>query len=94
MRRQRRRDFLDSRVTQRAIDLFALGCAMLNDGVDSDSRDFWDVVFSLNKELGFKPWECNYVLELEAYDVPPEKLETEPWRIPRQLHRQLVQACA
>ena len=89
----KRLEVIDSRITDQAITLFRLGCAMLEDGVDVDSREWWSVAFDLNRALGFKPWECNLVLELEGYTVPPEKLESEAWRVQRLLHKQLKDHC-
>lgn len=90
---RRRDDFLDSRITQTAVDLFKLACNMLNDGVDCESREFSDVAFALNRELKFRPWH-RLLLELETYDIDPAELETEEWRVQRELHRQLVAGCS
>jgi hypothetical protein len=86
---RRRDDFLDSRISQRAIDLFALGCTMLRDGVDPRSDEWADVAFALNRALKLPPWS-ELVLDLEAYAIDPVKLESTDWQLPRQLHRQLA----
>jgi hypothetical protein len=47
VRRKRRDDFYDARITQRALDLYKLGCAMLRDGVSPSSREWCEVAFAL-----------------------------------------------
>jgi hypothetical protein len=91
VRRKRRDDFYDARITRRALDLYKLGCAMLRDGVSPSSREWCEVAFALNRELKLKPWD-ETVLDLEAYDIDPAKLESGSWRLPRALHRQLAAA--
>jgi hypothetical protein len=88
---RRRGDFLDARISQTAIDLFVLGRNMLHDGVDPASREWCEVAFALNRELKLPPW-AEIVLDLEAYDIAPAKLESSNWKLPRQLHRQLAAA--
>jgi hypothetical protein len=87
MRRERRDDHLDSRITQTARDLYKLGRKMLRDGVDPKSREWGDVGFALNKALGLGPW-CELVLDLEGFSFDPKELEQERWRVPLALHRQ------
>ena len=87
--RRRRDDYLDCRINQTAIDLYKLGCQMLRDGVDPRSDAWTDVAFSLNRALKLPPWS-ELVLDLAGYSIPPEKLESANWRLPRQLHRQLA----
>jgi hypothetical protein len=89
--RKRRADYLDSRITDRSVELFQLGRRMLRDGIDPRSEAWIDTAFALNKELKLPPW-AEMVLDLEAYRIPPEKLESANWRLPRQLHRQLAAA--
>ena len=89
--RRRRNEYLDARITQTAIDLFVLGRNMLSDGVDPSSREWCEVAFSLNRALKLPPW-AEVVLDLEAYDIAPAKLESSNWKLPRQLHRQLAAA--
>jgi hypothetical protein len=89
--RRRRDSYLDARINQTALDLYRLGIAMLNDGVDPRSDAWIDVAFSLNRALRLPPWS-EVVLDLEAYAIDPEKLESTNWRLPRQLHRQLAAA--
>ena len=90
-RRKRRDDFLDSRIGQTALDLYRLGLQMLRDGVDPRSDQWADVAFGLNRALKLPPWS-ELVLDLEAYAIDPAKLESNNWRLPRQLHRQLATA--
>ena len=88
---RRRGNSLDARISQRALDLYRLGCDMLRDGVDPSSGEWTDVAFTLNRELKLPPWS-EIVLDLEAYAIDPTKLESTNWRLPRQLHRQLAAA--
>jgi len=64
---------------------------MLRDGVPPSSYKWLDVAFALNRELKLPPW-VELVLDLEAYAVTVAKLESDDWRLPRQLHRQLAAA--
>lgn len=89
--RRRRENFLDSRISQTALDLVQFGCNMLHDGVDPSSSEWCDVAFGLNRSLKLPPWS-ELVLDLEAYDIAPAKLESADWRLPRELHRQLAAA--
>jgi hypothetical protein len=89
--RRRRDSYLDSRINQTALDLYRLGIRMLNDGVDPRSDAWTDVAFSLNRALKLPPWS-ELVLDLEAYSIPAEKLESSNWRLSRQLHQQLAEA--
>jgi hypothetical protein len=78
--------FLDARIGQTALDLYRMGCSMLNRGVDPSSPEWIDLAYGLNRALKLPPWS-ELVLDLEAYDIDPAKLESANWRLPRQLHR-------
>ena len=52
---------------------------MLRDGVDPSSPEWSDVAYGLNRELKLPPWS-ELVLDLEAFAVDPEKLESTNWR--------------
>ena len=56
-RRRRREDFYDARITQRSIDLFKLGRAMLAQGFAHGSGEFNEVSLGLHRELHLRPWQ-------------------------------------
>lgn len=92
MRRERRDDHIDSRITQVSRDLYKLGCKFLyEDGVSPKSHEFSDVAFALNKSLSLGPW-CELVMDIEAFAIDPVELCSERWRVPLQLYRQLAEA--
>jgi hypothetical protein len=87
---KRRDDFLDSRINETAIALYKRGCQLLREGVSPSSRAVIDCAYDLNYALQFRPWH-EVLLDLEAYDIPPEELATEKWRVQVELRRQLAE---
>jgi hypothetical protein len=93
MRRKRRDDYLDSRITERAIDSFRLAKAMLAQGFASDSREVNEVSLAIHRELGLRPWQP-FVLDLEIFDMTPPSPPNADWQLVQELHRRLVAAAA
>jgi hypothetical protein len=86
---RRRGDFLDARISQRALDLYKLGRGMLRDGVDPSSAERIDVAFGLNRALKLPPWN-EVVVDLEAYAINPAKLESALPKRPSSRHARQV----
>ena len=91
MRRRRREDYLDSRISQRSIDLFRLGKAMLAEGFASNSTEFYEVSLGLHRALGLRPWQLE-VFDFELYAVTPRYPPHAGFELVRELHRRLVAA--
>jgi hypothetical protein len=91
MSRRRREDFYDSRITQRALDLFKLGRAMLAQGFAHDSRELNEVSLALHRELHLRPWQ-EFVFDFEVFTMTPPTPPDADWRLVQELHRRLVAA--
>jgi hypothetical protein len=92
MRRKRRDDHLDSRITQRAVDSFRLAKAMLAQGFEPNSREFIEVSLAIDCELHLRPWQpC--ILDFELFDMKPLSFPPHAgFRVVEELHRRLVAA--
>ena len=89
--RRKHRDNYDARITQRSIDLFKLGRAMLAQGFASNSREFYEVSLGLHRALGLRPWqEC--VFDFEIFTMKPPSPPDAGYELVRELHRRLVVA--
>ena len=91
-RRKRRDDFIDNKISQRSIDLYKLGKAMLAQGFrGTTSREFYEVSLGLHRALSLRPWQ------LEVFDFEIYTMTTTPPYPPHagfisfdELHRRLV----
>jgi hypothetical protein len=90
MRRKRREDYLDSRISQRSIDLFRLGKAMLAEGFASNSTEFYEVSLGLHRALGLRPWQPD-IFDFEFIMTPPSPPNSD-WQFVEELHRRLAAA--
>ena len=92
-RRKRRDDFIDSKISQRSIDLYKLGKAMLAQGFRDDSREFYEVSLGLHRTLGLRPWQLE-VFDFEIYTMTmtPPYPPHAGFELVRELHRRLVAA--
>jgi hypothetical protein len=70
----RRRDVLDSRISQRSVQLFRMGKSMLARGVPTDAEEFSAVASELRRELKIRPWQPDIFDEnLFEGKVDPER---------------------
>ena len=90
-RRKRRDDFLDSKISQRSIDLYKLGKAMLAQSFLDDSREFYEVSLGLHRALDLRPWMLE-VFDFELYAMTPRYPPHAGFELVRELHRRLVAA--
>ena len=88
---RRREEVRDSRVSQRAVDLFRLGKKMSADGVAHDAQEMNEVALGLHRELKLRPWQ-DFVLDFELYTVTPPNPPTADYFLVEELHRRLVAA--
>jgi hypothetical protein len=92
-RRKRRDDHLDARISQRSIDLYKLGKAMLAQGFRDDSREFYEVSLGLHRALDLRPWMLE-IFDFELCIVTPPYPPHAGYELVRELHRRLVAASA
>jgi hypothetical protein len=93
-KRRRRDDYLDARVTQRAIDLFKLGRSMLAQGYANDATEFYEVSRGLHRALNLRPWMPD-VFDFEIFDMKAESYPPHAdFALVQELHRRLVKAAA
>jgi hypothetical protein len=84
----------DSRLNQRALDLFRLGRQMLSRGVRHDSQEMNEVAVGIHRALALKPWQA-FVLDIEMGDVKAESFPPHAeFALDQELHRRLVEATA
>ena len=94
MSKRKRHDNLDSRVNQRALDLFKLGRAMLARGIAHDSQEINEVPVGIHRALGLRPWMA-FVLDFEILDMEAELFPPHAeFALVQELHRRLVEATA
>ena len=94
MSKRKRHDNLDSRLNQRALDLFKLGRAMLARGIAHDSQEINEVAVGIHRALGLRPWMA-FVLDFEIFDMEAELFPPHAeFALVQELHRRLVEATA
>jgi hypothetical protein len=93
MRRKRRDDHYDARITRNAIDLYKLGKSMLAEGISDTSTEFYEVENGLHRELRLRPWQIS-PFDFELFVMKPPSPPVADWRLVHELHRRLVAASA
>jgi hypothetical protein len=92
MRRRRRDDHYDSRVTQTAVELFSLGKRIVAAGAASDSDEIRKIEIDLHRELHLRPWQIS-PLDFELFDMSTQT-PTADFLLVRELHALLAEAAS
>jgi hypothetical protein len=91
-RRKRRDDYLDARITSKAVDLFRLARRMRRQGFDGYSRELTEVSIAIDRELGIRPWmpaALDFeIFAMDAKSFPPHA----DFAVVKELHSRLVEA--
>jgi hypothetical protein len=92
MRRKRRDDFLDARISEESVILFRQGKEMLADGIPPNALAFQKICRDLHRALGLRPWMPEvfdfelYILKAASY--PPHA----DFHLVEELHARLEEA--
>jgi hypothetical protein len=89
MSKRKRHDNIDTRLSQRAVDLFRLGKHMLARGYANDSTEFYEVCRGLHRALQLRPWMPN-IFDFEIFDMKAESFPPHAdFAMVQELHRRL-----
>jgi hypothetical protein len=88
--KRKRRANYDSRLSRRAIELFQLAMAMLQQGYDPGAQEMNEVACAIHRNLGLKPW-MEFVIDFECFTMTPTPGREADFALVEELHRRLVE---